>query len=111
MTSSLGKHLASYPCTAAGSRALAAHLRDDHGKAVYTSPYEDHAAHSAMHAAAHPATRRALTAWTGPAHKATLQVRDDDRSQLVTGAPACRPSTSPLVRLLAVACGRFENRV
>jgi len=53
MTSSLDKHLASYPCTAAGSRALAAHLRDDHGKAVYTSPYEDHAVHSAMHAAAH----------------------------------------------------------
>ena len=58
MTSSLGKHLASYPCTAAGSRALAAHLRDDHGKAVYTSPYEDHAAHSAMHAAAHEAGQR-----------------------------------------------------
>ena len=53
MTSSLDQHLASYPCTAVGSRALAGHLRDDHGKAVYTSPYEDHAAHSAMHAAAH----------------------------------------------------------
>ena len=53
MTSGLGQHLASYPCTAAGSRALATHLRDDHGKTLYTSPYEDHAAHSAMHAAAH----------------------------------------------------------
>ncbi len=53
MTSSPGKHLAAYPCTAAGSRALAAHLRDDHGKAGCTSPHEDHAAHSAMHAAAH----------------------------------------------------------
>ena len=38
MISSAGKHLASCPCTAAGSRALAGHLRDDHGKAVYTSP-------------------------------------------------------------------------
>ena len=58
MTSSTGKLLASYPCTAAGSRALAGHLRDDHGKAVYTIPYEDHAAHSAMHAAAHEVGQR-----------------------------------------------------
>jgi hypothetical protein len=58
--SSLDKHLASYPCTAAGSRALAGHLRDDHGKAVYTSPYEDHAARCAMHAAAHEAGQRGL---------------------------------------------------
>ena len=58
MTSSFGQHLASYPCTAAGSRALAGHLRDDHGKTLYTSPYEDHAAHSAMHAAAHEAEQR-----------------------------------------------------
>jgi hypothetical protein len=58
VTSSLGKHLASYPCTAAGSRALAAHLRDDHGKTACTSPYEDHATHSAMHAAAHEAGQR-----------------------------------------------------
>lgn len=29
--SSAGKHLASNPRTAAGSRALARHLRDDHG--------------------------------------------------------------------------------
>lgn len=56
MTSSLSQHLASYPCTAAGSRALADHLRDDHGKTLYTSPYEeDHAVDSAMHAAAHEA--------------------------------------------------------
>ena len=58
MTSSVERHLASYPCTQAGSRALAAHLRDDHGKTPYTSPYEDHAAHSAMHAAAHEAEQR-----------------------------------------------------
>jgi hypothetical protein len=57
VTSSLSQHLASYPCTAAGSRALAAHLREDHGKTLHTSPYEDHAAHSAMHAAAHNAER------------------------------------------------------
>ncbi len=60
MTSSLSQHLASYPCTAAGSRALAAHLRDDHGKTLYSSPYENHAAHSAMHAAAHEAEQREL---------------------------------------------------
>ena len=29
--SSAGKHLASYACTGVGSRALARHLRDDHG--------------------------------------------------------------------------------
>ena len=58
MTSSLDQHLASYPCTAAGSRALADHLRDDHGKTIYSSPYEDHAAHGAMHAAAHEAQQR-----------------------------------------------------
>lgn len=58
MTSSLGQHLASYPCTAAGSRALASHLRDDHGKTLHASPCEDHAAHSAMHAAAHEAEQR-----------------------------------------------------
>jgi hypothetical protein len=56
VTFSLSQHLASYPCTAAGSRALADHLRDDHGKTLYTGPYEeDHAVHSAMHAAAHEA--------------------------------------------------------
>lgn len=61
MTSSLGEHLASYPCTAADSRALAAHLRDDHGKTLYTSPFEeDHAVHSAMRAAAHDAEQREL---------------------------------------------------
>jgi hypothetical protein len=38
VTSSTGKHLASYPCTAAGARALADHLHDDHGKSLYTSP-------------------------------------------------------------------------
>lgn len=59
MTSSLAQHLASYPCTAAGSRALADHLRDEHGKTLYTSPYEEeHAVHSAMHAAAHEAGQR-----------------------------------------------------
>ena len=56
MTGSLSQHLASYPCTAAGSRALISHLRDDHGKTLFTSPYdEDHAVHRAMHAAAHEA--------------------------------------------------------
>jgi hypothetical protein len=55
VTSSLSQHLASYPCTAAGSRALAGHLRDDHGKTLYTSPCAGHAAHSAMHAAAYEA--------------------------------------------------------
>jgi hypothetical protein len=52
MTSGPGNHLASYPPTAAGSQALAAHLRDEHGIAV-RAPYEGHAARSAMHAAAH----------------------------------------------------------
>ena len=60
MTSSPGQHLASYPCTAAGSRALVGHQRDDHGKALYTSPYEDHAAHSAMHAARQAEQRELL---------------------------------------------------
>ena len=59
MTGSLSQHLASYPCTAAGSRALADHLRDDHGKTLFTSPYEeDHGVHSAMHTAAHDAEQR-----------------------------------------------------
>jgi hypothetical protein len=59
VTSCLEKHLASYPCTAAGSRGLADHLRDDHGKTLFTSPFEeDHAVHSAMHAAAHEAEQR-----------------------------------------------------
>ena len=59
MTGSLDQHLASYPCTAAGSRALIFHLRDDHGKTLFTSPFEeDHAVHSAMHAAAHEAGPR-----------------------------------------------------
>jgi hypothetical protein len=58
VTSCLGQHLASYPCSAAGSRALAGHLRDDHGKSLCTSPSEDHAAHSAMHAAAHETEQR-----------------------------------------------------
>lgn len=53
MTNSTGKHLASYRCTAVGSRALAARLRDDHGKDIYTGPYQDHAALTAMHATAH----------------------------------------------------------
>jgi hypothetical protein len=44
--SSAGKHLACCPRTAAGSRALAGHLRDGHGTAVSTSPNEDHAARS-----------------------------------------------------------------
>jgi hypothetical protein len=39
VTGSLSQHLASYPCTAAGSRALIFHLRDDHGKTLFTSPY------------------------------------------------------------------------
>ena len=30
-TSSVDKHLAYYPCTVAGSWALAGHLREDHG--------------------------------------------------------------------------------
>jgi len=59
VTGSLDQHLASYPCTAACSRALAVHLRDDHGKTLFTSPFEeDHAVHSAMHAAAHEAEPR-----------------------------------------------------
>jgi hypothetical protein len=59
VTSGLDQHLASYPCTAAGSRALIFHLRDDHGKTLFTSPFEeDHAVHSAMHAAAHEAEQR-----------------------------------------------------
>jgi hypothetical protein len=59
VTGSLDQHLASYPCTAAGSRALIFHLRDDHGKTLFTSSYEeDHAVHSAMHAAAHEAEQR-----------------------------------------------------
>ena len=75
MISSAGKDLASYPCTA-GSRALVGHLHD-HGKAVYTSPYEDGLARSAMHAAAHEARaacdaaghphRSPAPAGTGPA--------------------------------------------
>ena len=56
MTGSPAEHLASCPCTVAGSRALIFHLRDDHGKTLFTSPYEeDHAVPSAMHAAAHEA--------------------------------------------------------
>ena len=58
MTSSVGKHLASHPCTAAGSWVLGADLRDDRGKAVYTSPGKDRAANSAIHAAAHGASQR-----------------------------------------------------
>jgi hypothetical protein len=59
VTGGLGQHLASYPCTAAGSRALIFHLRDDHGKTLFTSPFEEgHAVHSAMHAAAHEAEQR-----------------------------------------------------
>jgi hypothetical protein len=52
VTGSLDQHLASYPCTAAGSRALIFRLRDDHGKTLFTSPFEEgHAMHSAMHEA------------------------------------------------------------
>jgi hypothetical protein len=55
VTNSHRNHPSSYPATPAGSRALAAHLRNDHGikEAVYRRLVEDHAAHSAMHAAAH----------------------------------------------------------
>jgi hypothetical protein len=59
VTSSLRTHLASYLRTAAGSRALAGHLRDDHGMAVCTSSYEGHAVHSAMPAAANEAAGQA----------------------------------------------------
>lgn len=63
--SDLDQHLASFPRTAAGSRALAGHLRDDHGEqAVHVSPGGDHAACSAVHAAAHEkeaAARLAIT--------------------------------------------------
>lgn len=59
MTGSLAQHLASYPCTAVGSRALAGRLRDEYGKTLFTSPYEgDHVVRSAIHAAAHEAGQR-----------------------------------------------------
>ena len=61
MTSSYRSHLYSYPETPAGSRALAAHLRDDHGmKAIYRRLVEDHGVHSAMHAVAHQAEQGEL---------------------------------------------------
>ena len=57
MTSSYRSHSFSYPETPAGSRALAAHLRNDHRikEAIYRRLVEDHALHSAMHAVAHQA--------------------------------------------------------
>jgi hypothetical protein len=69
VTNSLSQHMASYPCTADGSRALTGHLRDDHGKTLYTSPYEDHAARSAMHAAAHAAEQHELPCTCNAFHR------------------------------------------
>jgi hypothetical protein len=62
VTGSPGQHLASYPETPAGSRALAAHLRNDHGirEAIYRRLVEDHPWHSLMHAVAHRAEQGEL---------------------------------------------------
>lgn len=62
MTSSFVQHLASYPETPAGSRALAAHLRNDHGirGAIYRSTVEGHPIHSTMHVVAHRAEQGGL---------------------------------------------------
>ena len=47
------QHLASYNCTAARTRALAGHMRDDHGWTIFTSESDDYQALSAMHQVAH----------------------------------------------------------
>jgi hypothetical protein len=62
VTSSFVQHLASYPETPAGSRALAAHLRNDHGirEAIYRSTVDGHPVHSAMHVVAHRAEQGGL---------------------------------------------------
>lgn len=71
MTSSPGQHLVSYPETPAGSRALAAHLRNDHGirQAIYRRLVEDHAVHSAMHAVAHQAEQGELLCTCNAFHR------------------------------------------
>ena len=71
MTSSPGQHLASYPETPAGSRALAAHLRNDHGvkEAVYRRLVEDHPWHSLMHAIAHRAQQGELLCTCSAFHR------------------------------------------
>jgi hypothetical protein len=71
VTSSPGQHLASYPETPAGSRALAAHLRNDHGirQAIYRRLIEDHAVHSAMHAVAHQAEQGELLCTCNAFHR------------------------------------------
>jgi len=51
--STLEEHLASRPCTAAGTRALAEHVRDDHGVVIFTHWSEGFDTLSAMQQASH----------------------------------------------------------
>jgi hypothetical protein len=66
--STAGEHLASYRCIAAGVRALAAHVRDDHGWTIYTSEYEDYTTLSAMHQVAHENEQREPLCTCGAFH-------------------------------------------